>query len=824
MKKMMLMMLLVVGVIFAGTPITAGEVIGDWQFNDASNPGKDSSTAENELQINGKPIVKNGVITLRGGQWKQPRNEKEFLYNNTKALDLGNESFSVECWFKSPIISYMKLVGTRNTIRPRYKSQRGWALGLSKGNGSIVFVVSDKQQKVADAGIKIAKSSWDGDEWNYLVGIRDRQTKTVKLYLNGKLAATQSDGCGDVTRSGKFNIGYDGYAGCMTQGSFREIKITKGVLTANTIAKNYKTAANATASSDKQLQVSNKITIPATITIDISDGLNGKLNLQPVPVELKYQAEYRPLQQLAIRFIGNPTAQQKVAAEILTTDLKQQLNIKVKIVDSVAQADGGTVIEIGKALDNKHQESYKLQIAEKKISLTSPDHGIIYGALTLVEIIAQSSLINNAKVSLPKTLNIYDYPAIPRRIEVRLLAKNLTDSDARINHIMLRIARTRLNYYTIQPMLPSLNNIKRLIDIAAKYGIKVMATVSFQWESKKLKRAMTLDDMAKIMERFSQFAKAGGKGFSFHFDDITGYGKTAAEFPGGAGAFQRQFLIAVQQTAKEDNIDFVSTCPTLYMRHWKSVAAACFGKPENSAGYFKKISQLPLGDIDMFYTDIVGIADLKNHGVRRPAYYLNGVWGSKQMFSVYTGPNRLSWSWYGFDIDPTLGPVSIPDAMKAWRNITDHGVEAVWVGSSHTSIAGIWMWNPKQFNENDAIREINRIKWLGAGTFAAMLNFEKNSLPLVALFKTYVNSWTNEFHVKTLKRQHPLNQADLVAYWNNYLQAKQALLTIKQTIKQQPQVYRPKATKRLLREMQKTLNLFKTKLIRKLKSKNIVIK
>ena len=37
--------------------------------------------------------------------------------------------------------------------------------------------------------------------------------RNLKLYLKGKIVSSEKDNCGDVTRSGQFTIGYDGYAG-----------------------------------------------------------------------------------------------------------------------------------------------------------------------------------------------------------------------------------------------------------------------------------------------------------------------------------------------------------------------------------------------------------------------------------------------------------------------------------------------------------------------------------------------------------------------------------------------------------------------------------
>ena len=222
--------------------ILAGEVIANWQFKDVANPGKDSSgMTGHTLKVNGaNHEIKPGEITFHGGTIKMPKTKRGYMSCTNKDFDLNDSSFTIECWFKSPDISYMKLVGTRSTIRPQYNDQAGWVLGLSKGNGSIMFILNDKAKKVSVAKIKIMKSTWDLDELNYLVGVRDIKAKTLKLYVNGELVSTVDDKSGDISRNGRLNVGYDLYTGSFVKGTFVEIKISKDVMSAEAIAKQFK--------------------------------------------------------------------------------------------------------------------------------------------------------------------------------------------------------------------------------------------------------------------------------------------------------------------------------------------------------------------------------------------------------------------------------------------------------------------------------------------------------------------------------------------------------------------------------------------------------
>jgi hypothetical protein len=517
------------------------------------------------LEITRNPVVKDGGLFLHGGTVKLPGNKQDYLSSVSPEFDLGNESFSVECWFKTSKVVYNKLVGTRETIRPQYTSKKGWALGLSKGNGSIMFVVNDNKNKSSCVKASITESSWDGDVLNYLVGVRDQESKNLKLYLNGKLIATEVDETANISNSGQFSIGLDAYAGSLTEGIVRDIKIRKGVLSEDEIAKAY-------AKESKVKSVENGIVltdcsaVPVNLKIDNTDGLNGKLNLQPQPQKIKYSHKYTVLKQpVYVQLPEHSTDQQRVAEKILISDFKSHLEIDLKKLEADKKITAGTIIKLAKSTKKSHRESYRLKIKNSdkvtKITLSSVDHGVIYGALTLMQIIEQSSLIEKGKVSILNKVSIYDYPEVPRRIQVRLLSTTLTDSDAAIHRVMLRTARTRLNYYNVNPLTPSTENIKRVVEIATMYGIDVVGTVGYMHCCRELKKSIKVSEMDPILKRLGEAADAGCKGISFHFDDLGVYASEAAKYPGGVGAFQRAFLVEIQKIAKKHGVSFVSMCP-----------------------------------------------------------------------------------------------------------------------------------------------------------------------------------------------------------------------------------------------------------------------
>ncbi len=807
-------------------------VLGHWEFKDSSNPGKDSSRRKNNLVVNGSPQISNKTISLRGGSTSIPKKEQDYLYTESPIFDLGDDSFSVECWIKTSNITHLELVGTRSTIRPIYPTQIGWALGVSGSKSAIIFLTNDNRGKCTVAKKNLFSSSWDDDDWNYLVGIRDRKAKKLYLYLNGKLVKRKRDRAKILTPSKHLRIGYDYYSGSLTQGKLKNIRITKKVLSAAAIAQRYR-AGLTVAGNLPPIIINPKSTTAKGLKIDFTDGLDNRLQLQPTPVKIKYSQKYSTLKTpVYIKIPAQPTQQEIIAKNFIIKDFKTRFNITVKLLNN-KKTSTATVIQFGQLPKTAHSESYKLNIDRSNIELRSNDHGVIYAALTLIEIIEQSSLINKSKISLPNKLAIYDYPAVAHRIQVGGgLSKLKGMSKAAMQATLQRTVRTRLNYETLDISEPINRGFKAYIKIAKEYGVNILARIGYNHECKVLKHSVRLEDIPSVMKKFTAAAQAGCQGLTMHFDDLDANKRAMMDYPGTVGKFQQKFLIELQKVAKDNKIKFINVCPTTYFRSWQQSAKIWFKHEHKYKNYFKELTQLPGGDIEMFYTDISpkALDDLKSRGVNKIAYYLNGLWTTPLWFTFYAGPSRLAWSWYGFFIDSELGPKPYPEMMKAFKNLTKNNIQTVWVGNGSfegSLMAGIWLWNPAAFNEPAAVKAVNRMIGFGPGTYQELLVYEKNMLPFVALFKTYRNRWTAEFGVKVKKGNKPLTQQALITYWEKFQTASQALNNIKSIQQQRKNIverpYRLPYTADYLTQMQDALEVIKLKLMGKLQKNNITI-
>jgi hypothetical protein len=168
--------------------------------------------------------------------------------------------------------------------------------------------------------------------------------------------------------------------------------------------------------------------------------------------------------------------------------------------------------------------------------------------------------------------------------------------------------------------------------------------------------------------------------------------------------------------------------------------------------------------------------------------------------------------------------------MEDWKTLAKNKIRSVWVGNGSfegSLLAGIWLWAPSKFNENMAIKEINRTIMFGPGTYNELLTYEKNMLPFVSLFNTYINRWTAEWGMEIRQREKPLTQKDLIGYWEKYQTAQKAFENIKfireQNRSKLTQIHNLENLDNYMNHIQTALELIKRKLIAKCKRKNIII-
>ena len=171
-----------------------------------------------------------------------------FVQDHYDAISLGNESFTIELWFKSSggsVDHYLIHKGshTKNTSTGNTGKWFGVQYQKNSKNDRLTWGVDDDVTKsVADVS---SASTYFNNEWTHLVCIRDVEKKKLRVYINGALKQESTDNTGDIAETESIVIGntnvlfVNGF-----KGGIDEVSIYKGVLTAEEILDNYKDGIN----------------------------------------------------------------------------------------------------------------------------------------------------------------------------------------------------------------------------------------------------------------------------------------------------------------------------------------------------------------------------------------------------------------------------------------------------------------------------------------------------------------------------------------------------------------------------------------------------
>ena len=769
--------------LFSATSASCAEIVAQWQFNDASNFGKERFGLH--ATVKGKPHLVPGkfgqAISLAGSQGKTQMPHEYLIVPHHDKLNFGWRSFSVECWVKTDEIDYSQFIGKRQTARRNY-SKKGWSLGMGKG-GELMFTVDDEKIELGTNTAKahFLSTNWDTYSWNYVVGIRDVEKRELRLYVNGTLVSTITDRTGSIDTPVATVMGYDAYAGKYMKGLLDGCRISNGVL------------------SEQQ----------------IKDAFWFELNLLPVPQEMVYSKDVVQLKQpITVVLPDQPSSVEKRALTLIQQDIKYYFGLTA-IAAAEKAAPPGTTIRFARSKTKMRPEGYRLEKnkGEDIITIKSSDHGVLYGALTLIDILKKTTLYRGNTLSCPSEIAIKDYPVIANRYAPSGIYTPLTELHAIIPSFE-RCMRSRLNGVHIHATRiegASDQEVKRVVDEATSRGLKVWAAMSYR----RRKNFSTLDeeDRRYIVTFFERMAKAGAKGFAFYFDDTMDRQVVLGEnevkqYRKHIGLFQQSFVKIMVDVGKKWGVSDYVVCPTPYMRSWEKSSYAWWGRGDKALHYKNYFQELTGGEglesVRTFHCEFhpAGLEKLKAAGLRNYAYWVNGLWGTPRWVTWELGTNRLALTWYGFVLDEKSGYVPIPESREHWRNIAQE-TDTVFFGTSGNGlkIGGIWTWNPKVFDDEKSMIEICTQDF-GWNTYPLLREYGKNLGPLIGLFKAYKTPFFAECNPPIIKRQAPTRN-ELKIYWKGLKQNKKILEHLEQRVrKTQSPLKAPRDKTKSLRKIQ----------------------
>lgn len=162
------------------------------------------------------------------------------------AISLGNESFSVEMWFKSAggsVDWYLIHKGSHAANSTSGSTGKWFGIQYNKtgSNDRLTWAIDDNVTKT-DINVTPGSTYFD-NQWHHLVTIRDLEQDQIRIYLDGVLKGSKTDGTADIAQTEHLVLGNTNNPNATPTNAFGglidEVSIYKGVLTDAEIAENY---------------------------------------------------------------------------------------------------------------------------------------------------------------------------------------------------------------------------------------------------------------------------------------------------------------------------------------------------------------------------------------------------------------------------------------------------------------------------------------------------------------------------------------------------------------------------------------------------------
>lgn len=160
-----------------------------------------------------------------------------FTQDAYNKIQLGTRDFSIEMWLRSTDdAAYIIHKGSMSANADNGTSGK-W-VGLEYKNGDLKFAIDDN---VVKSEAKVAAGQCFDGLWHHIVAVREGATKSLKLYIDGRLMAQATDATGDISDNneplviGNVNVGFDN----PLKGSLDELAVMGGAMSANKVAERY---------------------------------------------------------------------------------------------------------------------------------------------------------------------------------------------------------------------------------------------------------------------------------------------------------------------------------------------------------------------------------------------------------------------------------------------------------------------------------------------------------------------------------------------------------------------------------------------------------
>jgi Ca2+-binding RTX toxin-like protein len=182
------------------TPVSTANLLGHWKFDENTGTTTADSTGNGHTgTLQNGPVWSSGatMITPNPSALKFDGSNDQVTVTNSGDFNFGTGSFTVSLFAKTGS-------GNRGVLGNFSAAQRGWGLYLYSNNQANFFAYGT--QGINDAAKPAAVLN---NQWHHLAGVYSRSgaSLTIRTYVDGALAGTQTATVGNITASSSLLFG-----------------------------------------------------------------------------------------------------------------------------------------------------------------------------------------------------------------------------------------------------------------------------------------------------------------------------------------------------------------------------------------------------------------------------------------------------------------------------------------------------------------------------------------------------------------------------------------------------------------------------------------
>lgn len=210
---------------FTVKPAIVPQQIAYWKFDEkagaiASDAGDNSldGVLTNMSLSSWTTGILNGALRFKGS-------DNYVLVSHDDALDFKDESFSISAWLKAEPLTgnSMFLIHKGSFSSDAIAGTNGKWYGIEIKNNELRFAIDDN---VVKTQVLLSNASdLLSEKWAHISGVRDTETGLLKLYLNGEMVASTTDGTGSISQDVDLYLGSNSDPSGALLGILDEVKM-----------------------------------------------------------------------------------------------------------------------------------------------------------------------------------------------------------------------------------------------------------------------------------------------------------------------------------------------------------------------------------------------------------------------------------------------------------------------------------------------------------------------------------------------------------------------------------------------------------------------